>query len=173
VTFTYCRFGRAELPASPTHDDPALGEDPQRNNDFNYANDPRGKQAPLGCHMRRMNPRDTEMAQLTDVKLHRIIRRSTTYGTPYDPTAISERDDEVARGIYFIFLSARAMETIEFLQKEWINNGNFMNPIWGEPNRRRTPAQAGHSRRAAHGRQVPVRRTGPETRVSGRESQRH
>ena len=30
------------------------------------------------------------------------------------------------RGIYFIFISAKAMATMEFLQQEWINNGNFM-----------------------------------------------
>ena len=77
--------------------------------------------------MRRMNPRDTTMAQLADVNVHRIIRRSTTYGAPYDPDATSEQDDEVARGLYFIFLSAKAMATMEFLQQEWINNGNFMN----------------------------------------------
>jgi deferrochelatase/peroxidase EfeB len=28
--------------------------------------------------------------------------------------------------MYFIFLSAKAMATIEFLQQEWINYGNFM-----------------------------------------------
>ena len=117
----------APLTLAPTRDDPALGEDPQRNNDFTYAKDPKGKQVPLGCHMRRMNPRDTEMAQLTDVNLHRVIRRSTTFGAPYDPNATSARDDEIERGIYFIFLSAKAMATIEFLQQEWINNGNFMN----------------------------------------------
>jgi deferrochelatase/peroxidase EfeB len=61
--------------------------------------------------MRRMNPRDTTMAQLADVNVHRIIRRSTTYGAPYDPDATSEHDDEVARGLYFIFLSAKAMAT--------------------------------------------------------------
>ena len=66
------------------------------------------------------------MAQLADVNLHRIIRRSTTYGAPYDPDATSEQDDDVARGIYFIFISAKAMATMEFLQREWINNGNFM-----------------------------------------------
>jgi deferrochelatase/peroxidase EfeB len=40
----------APLTLAPTKDDAALGEDPQRNNDFTYANDPRGRQAPLGCH---------------------------------------------------------------------------------------------------------------------------
>ena len=105
---------------------PALGEDPLRNDDFSYANDPDGKQAPLGCHMRRMNPRDTKMPVLTDVNIHRIIRRSTTYGAPYDPNALSERDDEVPRGLYFLFISAKAMATMEFLQREWINSGDFM-----------------------------------------------
>ena len=73
-----------------------------------------------------MNPRDTKLARLTDVNLHRIIRRSTTYGAPYDPNAISEQDDEVPRGTYFLFISAKAMATMEFLQQEWINDGNFM-----------------------------------------------
>jgi len=67
------------------------------------------------------------MALLADVNLHRIIRRSTTYGAPYDPDAVSAHDDEVARGILFLFLSAKAMATLEFLQEEWINSGNFMN----------------------------------------------
>jgi deferrochelatase/peroxidase EfeB len=117
----------APLTLSPERDDPSLGEDPRRNNDFTYAHDPHGRQVPLGSHMRRMNPRDTIMAQLADVNVHRIIRRSTTYGAPYDPNATSERDDDIARGIYFLFLSAKAMATMEFLQQEWINNGNFMN----------------------------------------------
>ena len=88
----------APLMLAPEVDNPALGADPQRNNDFNYANDPRGRQAPFGCHIRRMNPRDTKLTRLTDVNLHRLIRRGTTYGPPYDPNALSEADDEVPRG---------------------------------------------------------------------------
>ena len=122
-------FGRwrsgAPLTLSLERDDPGLGADPNRNNDFNYSGDPRGLQAPIGCHMRRLNPRDTKLAILTDVRIHRIIRRSTTYGAPYDPGAMSADDDEVPRGLYFIFLSAKAPATLEFLQSEWVNNGNF------------------------------------------------
>jgi len=115
----------APLTLAPDRDDPALGADPRRNNDFSYAADPDGRQVPLGSHMRRMNPRDTRLAILTDVNIHRVIRRSTTYGAPYDPDAISPADDETPHGLYFIFLSAKAMATLEFLQQEWINNGNF------------------------------------------------
>jgi deferrochelatase/peroxidase EfeB len=50
----------------------------------------------------------------------------TAYGAPYDPNAISAQDDETPRGPYFIFISAKAMATLEFPQQEWINNGNFM-----------------------------------------------
>ena len=116
----------APLVLAPEVDNPALGADLQRNNDFNYANDPRGRQAPFGCHIRRMNPRDTKLTRLTDVKLHRLIRRGATYGPPYDPNALSEADDEVPRGAIFLFISAKAMATIEFLQQEWINDGNFI-----------------------------------------------
>ncbi len=116
----------APLVLAPDVDNPALGADPRRNNDFNYANDPHGRKVPFGSHIRRMNPRDTELARMTDVNLHRIIRRGTTYGPPYDPNAVSEKDDEIPRGAYFLFMSAKAMATIEFLQQEWINDGNFI-----------------------------------------------
>jgi Dyp-type peroxidase family len=116
----------APLTLAPHRDVPELGADPLRNNDFTYAADPDGRQVPLGSHMRRMNPRDTEMAILADVNIHRIIRRSTTFGAPYDQNALSQQDDETPRGLYFTFFSAKAMATMEFLQQEWINNGNFM-----------------------------------------------
>jgi Dyp-type peroxidase family len=116
----------APLTLSPDGDDPALGGDPRRNNDFTYAADPDGRQVPLGSHMRRMNPRDTTMTVLADVNIHRIIRRSTAFGAPYDPHALSAQDDETPRGLYFTFFSAKAMATMEFLQQEWINNGNFI-----------------------------------------------
>jgi Dyp-type peroxidase family len=117
----------APLTLAPDRDDAELGADPLRNNQFTYAGDPHGRQVPRGSHMRRMNPRDSEMEILVDVNLHRIIRRSTTFGAPYDPKALSQQDDEAPRGLHFIFISAKAMATMEFLQQEWINNGNFMN----------------------------------------------
>lgn len=73
-----------------------------------------------------MNPRTTDMEIMTDVNVHRTIRRATAYGPAYDPAGTCPREDEVERGLYFIFVSAKAMETFEFLQKEWINTGHFM-----------------------------------------------
>lgn len=123
-------FGRwrsgAPLILSPDGDDPAIGESPERNNDFTYQHDVAGLCVPKGAHMRRLNPRDTDMALLTDVNIHRIIRRSTTFGKPYEKDATGILEDKVDRGLHFIFMSARAMETLEFLQREWVNDGNFM-----------------------------------------------
>jgi Dyp-type peroxidase family len=116
----------APLTLAPDVDNPELGKDAQRNNDFDYENDRQGRQVPLGSHIRRMNPRDTELALLSDVNLHRVIRRGTTYGPPYDKDAVAVEDDEVARGAYFLFISSKAMATMEFLQGEWVNNGNFL-----------------------------------------------
>ena len=59
------------------HDDPELGADPMRNNDFDYATmDPHGYKCPVGSHARRLNPRDTE----PNPNRRRMIRRSGTYG---------------------------------------------------------------------------------------------
>jgi Dyp-type peroxidase family len=114
----------APLALSPERDDPALGEDPHRINDFDYADDPRGLRTPLGSHVRRMNPRSSKLEILSDVNIRRIIRRSTSYGQPLPPTAL--RDDGSDRGLDFIALGARAIDNVEFLQSEWVNSGSFM-----------------------------------------------
>src|SRR5207249_4065205 len=50
----------APLVLAPEKDDPALGADRQRNNNFDYGKmDPHGYAAPLGSHIRRMNSRNT------------------------------------------------------------------------------------------------------------------
>ncbi len=112
----------APLTLAPDKDSPALGADPQRNNNFDYANDPRGRQVPFGSHIRRMNPRDTKLTRLTDVNIHRLIRRGTTFGPPYNPNALSEADDEVPHGAIFLFMSADG---------DFIGAGNERDPIIG------------------------------------------
>ncbi len=116
----------APLMLAPDADQPELGSDLQRMNNFLYMNggDSSALRCPLGAHIRRMNPRDTTLPVMTDVRLHRIIRHGTAYGPPL-PEGVLE-DDGQARGIFFIFISATAPDTYEFLKKEWINDGNFL-----------------------------------------------
>lgn len=114
----------APLVLSPDHDDEALGDDPSRNNDFGYKEDPYGKKCPFGSHVRRMNPRDSKDFILSDVRLHRIVRRSVGFGEVLPPDVLE--DDGKERGLFFMGINAHAMETVEFLQSQWINDGNFM-----------------------------------------------
>jgi Dyp-type peroxidase family len=114
----------APLMLAPEQDAPELGSDLQQMNNFTYAQDPKGLRCPIGAHIRRMNPRDSALEVMTNVKIHRIIRHGTSYGPPLPENALD--DDGKERGIFFIFLSAKAPDTFEFLKKEWINSGNFL-----------------------------------------------
>jgi Dyp-type peroxidase family len=109
----------APLVLAPDKDDPALGADPLRNNDFNYATmDPHGYAVPLGSHMRRMNPRDTA----ANVNRRRMIRRGATYGPPL-PEGMP--DDGVERGIAAFVICASLIRQFEFAQNVWANDKNF------------------------------------------------
>lgn len=155
-------FGRwrsgAPLILSPDHDDEELGADPARNNDFDFKGDEAGLICPHAAHMRRLNPRGSELTILTDENIHRIIRRSSTFGPKWSPEVTAADDGKEDRGLFFIFISARAYDTIEFLQQEWINRGNFLDlgeerdPVVGlheEPGSFTIPAEP--TRRRVHG----------------------
>jgi len=116
----------APLALSPERDDPALGPDPSRNNDFLYHDDdPRGLRCPVGSHIRRANPRDAFKGELIGVNLlHRIMRRSTSYGPPLPEGAL--QDDGAERGTLFIFVGAHLKRQFEFVQTQWVNAGVFL-----------------------------------------------
>ena len=112
----------APLALCPLHDDPELGADPRRNNDFLYQeDDPTGFKTPGGSHIRRTNPRDASVAGVA--RLHRMIRRGTSYGPPLPEGALE--DDGADRGLMFAFVGAHLGRQFEFVQSEWINSGAF------------------------------------------------
>ena len=115
----------APLALTPDHDDPELGADPQRNNDFDYHDDLRGFKCPAGAHARRANPRDALDHEMSvDVRLHRMIRRGTSYG-PMLPDGVLE-DDGIDRGIIFVFAGSRPKRQFEFVKTQWLNDGIFI-----------------------------------------------
>lgn len=124
----------APLVLAPEKDDPALGADLERTNDFNYAKmDPHGYAVPIGCHIRRMNPRDT----VVNMQRRRIIRRGGTYGPPL-PEGVPE--DGMERGIAAFIGCASLVRQFEFVQNVWVNDpefkelGNEIDPIAGAGN---------------------------------------
>ncbi|HSF68080.1 MAG TPA: hypothetical protein VLA67_11705 [Nitrospiraceae bacterium] len=121
----------APLVLAPDKDDPELGADPKRNNDFNYKHmDPLGYAVPLGSHIRRMNPRDTA----ANMNRRRMIRRGATYG-PLLPDGAP--DDGVERGVAAFVICASLVRQFEFAQNVWANDrsfhelGNERDPIIG------------------------------------------
>ena len=115
----------APLALAPDQDDPELGADPKRNNDFGYGDDLRGFKCPAGAHARRANPRDAlDDEGSVDVRLHRMIRRGTSYG-PMLPDGVLE-DDGVDRGIIFVFAGAHLKRQFEFVKTQWLNDGIFI-----------------------------------------------
>ena len=112
----------APLAKCPMHDDASLGVDPKRNNEFMFrADDPIGYNTPLGSHIRRMNPRDSDISGV--VQIHRMIRRGTAYGTRL-PEGVEE-DDGADRGLMFAFVGANIGRQFEFVQSEWMNASQF------------------------------------------------
>ncbi|MCV7079649.1 Dyp-type peroxidase [Mycobacterium szulgai] len=109
----------APLALAPQRDDPELGADALRNNDFDYRNmDPVGYAVPLGSHIRRLNPRDTA----PNMNRRRMIRRGATYGTQLPDGA---PDDGADRGIAAFIICASLIRQFEFAQNVWINDRNF------------------------------------------------
>src|SRR5262245_58113435 len=109
----------APLVLAPDKDDPSLGADFQRNNDFNYgAMDPHGYGCPLGAHIRRMNPRDTAV----NMNRRKMIRRGGTYGPPLPE---GSPDDGIERGIAAFVGCASLVRQFEFAMNVWVNDPNF------------------------------------------------
>jgi len=121
----------APLVLTPDKDDPSLGADYSRNNDFNYGTmDPHGYGCPLGAHTRRMNPRDTA----ANMNRRKMIRRGGTYGPPLPEGA---PEDGVERGIAAFVGCGSLVRQFEFALNVWANDPNFhelgneRDPIFG------------------------------------------
>jgi Dyp-type peroxidase family len=128
----------APLALAPDADEPALGADDTQNNAFLYGDDPRGFKCPAGAHARRANPRDAFNSDgSVDVRLHRMIRRGTSYGPPL-PEGVLD-DDGHERGIIFVFAGSHLKRQFEFVKTQWLNDGIFIgapqeaDPLVGRP----------------------------------------
>jgi Dyp-type peroxidase family len=112
------------LALSPEREDTTIAADPSRRNDFRFADDPRGFRCPIGAHVRRANPRDGLAFHGALVNRHRLIRRGAPYGPPL-PEGITEPDG-IERGVLFYAFNASFTRQFEFIQTQWLNDGNAL-----------------------------------------------
>jgi Dyp-type peroxidase family len=130
----------APLSKTPLLDDPLLGADNRRNNDFDFANDPAGRRCPFAAHIRRAYPRnditniravreadsDIEKRELSvnDTYTHRVIRR----GIPFGPELTSEErktgrtDPKLTRGLMFVCYQTSIERQFEYIVRNFIND---------------------------------------------------
>jgi Dyp-type peroxidase family len=114
----------APLALAAEQDDPVLAGDPMRNNQFTYSDDLRGTNCPIGAHVRRLNPRSGLTGPNgASVHRHRLLRQGLPYGSrlPADAAA----DDGAERGAIMLLVNADIARQFEFVQKVWINDGDF------------------------------------------------
>jgi Dyp-type peroxidase family len=114
----------APMVLAPERDDAQLGRDPERNNAFSYAPDMQGLKCPFSAHIRRINPRDALKNDIVAVNLHHFLRRGTNYGPPL-PAGVLE-DDGAERGGVFLLIGAHLQRQFEFVQSQWVTDGNFI-----------------------------------------------
>jgi Dyp-type peroxidase family len=122
----------APVMLAPLQDDPALGADPTRNNDFEYSKDKAQRRCPYGAHIRKTYPRDdladskppVEPEPEGFVQAHRIMRQGIPFGR--EVCEETEKDKTVhERGLMFVCYQTSIVGQFELIQKNWANEPNF------------------------------------------------
>jgi hypothetical protein len=61
---------------------------------------------------------------ITDARLHRVLRRGSAYGPLLPEDAVA--DDGQDRGIVLAMINANPGRQFEFVQAQWVNDGDFV-----------------------------------------------
>jgi Dyp-type peroxidase family len=92
--------------------------DPDKPNNFDYAEDPDGDHTPLHAHIRKVNPRDDKIFRDRGRKM---LRR----GVPFGPRFDRAKPDNRERGLIFNAYLANIENQFEFVQRRWANDPEF------------------------------------------------
>jgi deferrochelatase/peroxidase EfeB len=105
----------APIDITPTKDDPVLGNDPSRNNNFSFADSGQSR-CPYAAHVRKANPRD-DLKNLGGTLIHRIWRQ----GIPFGPEVTREERQQSktlhSRGLLFVCYQSNIKEGFSFVQQ--------------------------------------------------------
>ncbi|EJD40094.1 DyP-type peroxidase [Auricularia subglabra TFB-10046 SS5] len=130
----------APIDLAPTADDPELGADPHRNNNFTYSHagfDLASDQShcPFSAHIRKTRPRD-DLAG--GAPANSIMRSGIPYGPEVTPDESSSNTTalDLERGLAFVAYQSDISKGFRFLQQTWADNAAF-------PPRKKGPKQVG------------------------------
>jgi Dyp-type peroxidase family len=111
----------APLELAPLRDNPALGREDKRNNDFEFGDDRFQRKCPYAAHIRKVNPRGDVAA--AEVQRHRIIRAGIPFGPEVEPGETTTRQ---SRGLMFVCYQTSIERQFEFIQSRYTNNPGFV-----------------------------------------------
>ncbi|KAF8151502.1 hypothetical protein B0H34DRAFT_131748 [Crassisporium funariophilum] len=116
----------APIDITPFQDDPALGADPQRNNNFHFtAEQTFQKLCPFAAHIRKSLPRADLESLGISIERNRIMRRGIQFGPEVTRHEKAAKRTSHGRGLLFACYQSSITDGFQFIQKNWINNANF------------------------------------------------
>jgi len=113
----------APLELAPREDNPTLGGNERRNNDFGYGGDPFQRACPYAAHIRKANPRDDPEGGRAETLTHRIIRAGIPFGPEVAP---GETQTLHSRGLMFVCYQSSIERQFEFIQSRYADNPGFV-----------------------------------------------
>ncbi|TDL16646.1 Dyp-type peroxidase [Rickenella mellea] len=115
----------APVALAPTHDDPELAADKQRNNNFDFSEAADQTNCPFAAHIRKTNPRsDLSRFGPSATLLHSISRQSIPFGPEVTPEEYRENKTHCDRGLSFVCYQSVLANGFEFMQAR-ANNIHF------------------------------------------------
>ncbi|KAJ7101916.1 DyP-type peroxidase [Mycena epipterygia] len=116
---------------APLVDDPVLGSDPTRNNNFTYAepgqaapNSTDQSKCPFSAHIRKTRPRLDLGSEAAST--HHIVRGGIPYGPEVTADEAASNTTSIERGLAFVSYQSNIAAGFQFLQQFWADNVNFV-----------------------------------------------
>ncbi|KAJ7484458.1 fungal peroxidase [Mycena latifolia] len=118
---------------APFVDNPNLGADPTRNNNFTYAepgettaSSTDQTKCPFSAHIRKTRPRADLGLPESQSSIHHIVRGGIPYGPEVTTGEALLSTTKIERGLAFVAYQSNIGNGFQFLQRFWADNTNFI-----------------------------------------------
>ncbi|KAJ6499790.1 fungal peroxidase [Mycena vulgaris] len=121
----------APLDLSPKFDDPELGANASRNNDFTFFGT--DQNCPFGAHIRKTRPRSDLGSATTEEAAHHIMRAGIPYGPEVSTDEAASNTTSTERGLAFVSYQSNIAKGFQFIQHSWANSVGFLHGQGADP----------------------------------------